>query len=158
MPAASLLQERHFEPTSDMARRSIEEAETAAKPQLKTASGRLVWICVAAWFIPGLGHYWLGRRWRALIFFVSIMTMFLLGLAMKGTFFSTGSGSLLHTLGYFGELCIGLPMPVAKFFGYAGGDPFFISSDYGTAYLVSAGMLNVLTILDAFDISMQRKP
>lgn len=141
-----------------MTRRSIEEEETAAKPQLKTVSSRLVGICVAAWLIPGVGHYLLGRRWRALIFFSCIMTMFLLGLAMKGTFFTTGSGSLLRTLGYFGELCSGLPVGVAKFFGYPGGDPFFISSDYGTAYLVSAGMLNVLTILDAYDIGMERKP
>ncbi|MGH9431615.1 MAG: DUF6677 family protein, partial [Terriglobia bacterium] len=120
-----------------MARRSIEEDEIAAKSKPRTASSRLVWVCVAAWLIPGLGHYLLGRRWRALIFFVCIVAMFLLGLVMKGTFFTTGSGSIRHTLGYFGELCAGLPMPVAKFFGYAGGDPFFISSDYGTAYLVS---------------------
>ena len=148
----------HFEPAPDMDRRSIEEEETATKPQLKAVSSRLVGICVAAWLVPGLGHYWLGRRWRGLIFFVCIVTMFLLGVAMKGTFFTTGSGSLLHTLGYFGELGVGLPLPVAKFFGVAGGDPFFISSDYGTAYLVSAGMLNVLTVLDAFDIGMERKP
>ena len=141
-----------------MARRSTAEEDTAVKPKPKTASGRLVRICIAAWIIPGLGHYLLGRRWRALIFFICIVAMFLLGLAMKGTFFTTGSGSVLHTLGYFGELCVGLPMPVAKFFGYSGGDPFFISSDYGTAYLVSAGMLNVLTILDAYDIGMERKP
>jgi Family of unknown function (DUF6677) len=145
-----------LKPTHDMARRSVEEEQTAAKP--KIASSRLFWICVAAGFIPGLGHYLLGRRWRALIFFVCIVAMFVLGLAMKGTFFTTGSGSVLHTLGYFGELSSGILMPVAKFFGYAGGDPYFISSDYGTAYLVSAGMLNILTILDAFDIAMERKP
>jgi len=158
MPVASVRRAKHLEPAPDMARRSVEEEETATKPQLKTASSRLVGICVAAWLVPGLGHYRLGRRWRALIFFVCIVTMFLLGVAMKGTFFSTGSSSLLRTLGYFGELGVGLPLPVAKFFGYAGGDPFFISSDYGTAYLVSAGMLNVLTVLDAFDIGMERKP
>jgi hypothetical protein len=157
MPAVSLPPAENFQLTSDMVRR-IEEEEITAKPPPQTASSRLVWICVAAWIIPGFGHYLLGRRWRALIFFISIVTMFLLGVAMKGTFFTTGSGSLLHTLGYFGELLAGLPMPAAKFFGYSGGDPFFVSSDYGTAYLVSAGMLNVLTILDAFDIGMGRKP
>ncbi len=82
--------------------------------------------------------------------------MFLFGLGMKGEFFSTQSGSFLQTLGYFGELCIGLAMPVARFFGYVG-DPFFVSSDYGTAFLVSAGMLNLLTIMDAYDITVGRK-
>ena len=126
----------------------------AARPRL----GQVVRLCVGAWLVPGLGHFLLGRRWRALILLVSIVTMFLLGLAMKGEFFSTQSDSILRTLGYFGEMCVGVAMPAARFFGYAGGDPFFASSDYGTAFLVAAGMLNVLCILDAYDIALGRKP
>ena len=114
-------------------------------------------LCVAAWLVPGLGHLLLGRKWRALILFASIMTMFGLGLAMHGLFFSTSSASYLQTLGSYGELCIGLAMPGARFFGYSGGDPFFVSSDFGTAYLVAAGMLNVLAVLDCYDIAMGRK-
>jgi hypothetical protein len=49
-------------------------------------------------------------------------------------------------------------MPAARFFGYGGGDPLFVSADYGTAYLVAAGMLNVLAILDAYDVATGRKP
>jgi len=131
----------------------------AAAPRPKAPSvGRLVRLCVAAWLIPGLGHLLLGRKWRALIFFVSILALFLLGIAMEGQFFATGSGSLLQTLGYWGELCVGVAMPAARFFGYSGGDPFFVSADYGTAYLIGAGMLNVLTVLDVYDIAMGRKP
>jgi len=100
----------------------------------------------------------LGRKWRSLIFFISILTMFLFGIAMQGQYFATGSGSLLQTLGHYGELCVGLAMPAANFFGYSGGDPFFVSSDYGTAYLIGAGMLNVLTVLDVYDIALGRKP
>lgn len=99
----------------------------------------------------------LGRRGRALALFLAIVSVFAFGLAMQGQFFATGSGSYLHTLGYFAELAIGLPMPVATFFGYAGGRIYFVCSDYGTAFLISAGMLNVLTILDAYDIAMGRK-
>jgi uncharacterized protein DUF6677 len=142
-----------------MANRAVEQ-EVAAKPRDGIARphvGRLVRICVAAWLVPGLGHLMLGRRWRALILFASIVAMFLLGIAMQGQFFSTSSGSYLEALGYLGEMCVGVAMPAARFFGYAGGDPFFASSDYGTAYLVAAGMLNVLTVLDAFDIAMGRK-
>ncbi len=122
----------------------------------KADTGRLVRVCVAAWLIPGLGHLLLGRRWRALILFASIITMFLFGLLMKGEFFSSHSSSYLQTLGYFGEMCVGIAMPAAKFFDYSG-DAFFVSSDYGTAFLVSAGMLNVLTVLDAYDIALGRK-
>ena len=137
-----------------MARRAAEE-EVAVKA--KPEAGRLVRICLAAWLIPGFGHLLLGRKWRALVLFVAILAMFLLGLAMKGIFFSVRSASYLQTLGYFGEMCVGVAMPAAKFFGYAG-DPFFVSSDFGTAFLVAAGMLNVLTVLDAYDIAVGRKP
>ena len=125
-----------------------------AQPKLTT----LVRLCVAAWVVPGLGHFLLGRKWRALILFVSIVTMFLMGIAMQGEFFTTSSGSYLQTLGYYGELCVGLAMPAARFFGYAGGNPLFVSADFGTAYLVAAGMLNALSILDTYDIAMGRKP
>ncbi len=135
-----------------------EELPKKAAPaaSAKPATGRLVWLCVSGWFVPGLGHWMLGKKIRALILFTAIVTMFLLGLAMKGEFFSTASGSYLETLGYFGEMCVGLAMPIASFFGYAG-NPFFVSADYGTAFLVSAGMLNVLSILDAYDIAVGRK-
>lgn len=122
------------------------------------ATGRLVTLCIASWLIPGLGHWMLKRKWRALILFLAIISMFVLGLLMQGQFFPLGSASYLERLGYLGELCAGLAMPVTKFFGYGGGNPFFVSSDYGTAYLVSAGMLNVLAILDAYDIALNRKP
>jgi hypothetical protein len=138
-----------------MANKAVQETVSAkAQPKLST----LVRVCVAAWVVPGWGHWLLGRKWRALILFAAIVGMFLMGVAMRGEFFSTGSGSYLQTLGYFGELCVGVAMPAARFFGYAGGDPLFVSADFGTAYLVAAGMLNVLAILDAYDIAMRRKP
>jgi hypothetical protein len=124
------------------------------KPKLTT----LVRLCVAAWVVPGLGHLLLGRKWRAMILFSAIVTMFLMGIAMQGEFFSTNTESYLQTLGYFGEMCVGVAMPAARFFGYSGGNPLFASSDFGTAYLVAAGMLNTLSILDTYDIAVGRKP
>jgi hypothetical protein len=138
-----------------MTNKSVPEktSDFAAPPMLK-----LVQLCVAAWVIPGLGHLLLGRKWRSLILFAAILIMFLMGIAMQGEFYNTNSGSYLQTLGYFGELCVGIAMPVAKFFGYSGGNPLFVSADFGTAYLVAAGMLNTLAILDTYDIAMGRKP
>ncbi|MEJ2008333.1 MAG: hypothetical protein P8Z30_09310 [Acidobacteriota bacterium] len=146
-----------------MARKIQEAQEKAARETAKPAgpqvsSGSLFGLCVAAWVIPGFGHLLLGRKWRALILFVAIVGMFVLGLAMQGIFFTTGSASYLHTLGYFAELSAGVLMPAATFFGYSGGNIYFVCSDYGTAYLIAAGMLNVLTILDAYDIALGRKP
>ena len=143
-----------------MAGKVIAEAKAAEKNHVSPGHPptlTLVRLCVAAWLIPGLGHLLLKRRWRALILFVSITIMFALGLAMQGQFFSSSSASYLEVLGHYGELCVGLAFPAAKFFGYGGGDPFFVSSDFGTAYLVAAGMLNALAVLDCFDIAMGRK-
>jgi uncharacterized protein DUF6677 len=136
---------------------ATEEAAETREPVSPAATSRLVQICVAAWLVPGLGHFLLGKKWRALILFVAIVLMFIFGLAMKGEFFSLGTGSYLETLGYFGVWGMGLSRWVATFFGYAGGDPFFPSADYGTAFVISAGMLNLLTVFDAFDIAMGRK-
>jgi len=145
---------RSFQPLT-MPNKPVQDGvSNQAKPALST----LVKVCVAGWLIPGLGHLLLGRKWRALILLASIVTMFVMGVAMQGKFFFAGSGSYLETLGYFGELCVGIAMPAARFFGYTSGNPLFVSSDYGTAFLVAAGMLNVLSIFDAYDIAMGRKP
>ncbi len=139
--------------SNDVVSSKAGSAGKASKPD----TARLVRLCAAAWLVPGAGHYMLGRRGRALVLFLAILAMFGFGLVMKGQFFSTGSPSWLETLGYFGEMCVGLAMPVARFFTYTG-DPSFVSADFGTAFLVSAGMLNVLAILDAYDIALGRKP
>ncbi|MCL5005012.1 MAG: hypothetical protein M1404_00640 [Acidobacteria bacterium] len=136
--------------------KKVKEAAASARPQ--PSAGNLFGLCLAAWLVPGLGHLLLGRKWRAVILFASIVGMFVVGIAMQGQYFYLGSGSYLHTLGYFAELAVGIPMRAATFFGYGGGDTYFVCSDYGTAYLISAGMLNVLTVLDAYDIALGRKP
>lgn len=117
----------------------------------------LLILCIASWLAPGLGHWLLKRKWRAVILFLAIIGLFAFGVLMKGQFYALSSTSYLERLGYIGELCAGAAMPVVKFFGYNGGNPFFISSDYGTTYLISAGMLNVLAILDVYDIALGRK-
>jgi len=148
-----------------MAKRTAEiESVTRTGPETTGAAaahpktGQLVWLCGAAWLIPGCGHFMLGKKGRALVLGSAIIVMFIFGLLMQGEFYAPQSGAILRSLGYVGEMCVGAAMPVAKFFGYSGGDPFFVSADYGTAFLVSAGMLNVLSILDAYDIAMGRKP
>jgi hypothetical protein len=137
-----------------VAKKAVEEA-VAEKSKARTAY--LVRLLVAAWLIPGCGHFLLGRKGRALILFASILGMFVFGLLMQGEFFSLQSPSLLRRLGFLGEWAVGVAMPTALFFGYSGGDPYFVTSDYGTAFLVAAGMLNILTMFDAYDIAMGRK-
>ena len=141
-----------------MPKEQAEKEQTAPVQGPQASKAQCVRLCVAAWLVPGLGHFMLGRKWRALVLFAAILGMFMFGIAMQGEFYRTGTGSYLEALGHFGELCVGVAMPAASFFGYGGGNPFFVSADYGSAFLVAAGMLNVLTIFDVFDIAMGRKP
>lgn len=131
------------------------EAVSEKEPQLPL--GFLVRLMVAAWLVPGGGHFLQGRKGRALVLFGSIISMFILGVLMNGELFRLNSPSILHRLGFLGEWSVGVAMPLALFFGYSGGDPYFASADYGTAFLVVAGMLNILTMFDAYDIAMGRK-
>ena len=131
------------------------EKVSEKEPQLPT--GFLVRLVLAAWLVPGGGHFLQGKKIRALILFGSIISMFVLGVLMNGEIFRLNSPSILHRLGFVGEWSVGAAMPLARFFGYSGGDPYFASADYGTAFLIAAGMLNILTMFDAYDIAMGRK-
>jgi hypothetical protein len=149
------LTQKSYRPESTPAQKT---AEPRSRRETSAGNSSVIKICVAAWLVPGFGHYALKKRIRAAILFLTIVGMFVLGLLMHGTFFQLGSASILERLGYLGEMGAGILLPAARFFGYAGGKPFFVSADYGTAYLVCAGMLNVLSILDAYDIAIGRKP
>ena len=139
-----------------MAKSAVKKrAEEEAKPYVPT--GVLVRLMVAAWLVPGAGHFLQGRKGRAMILFGSIISMFILGVLMNGEFFQLHSPSILQRLGFLGEWSVGVAMAIAHFFGYSGDNPFFASADYGSAFLVVAGMLNILTMFDAYDIAMGRK-
>ena len=116
-----------------------------------------VGVIVAAWLLPGGGHL-LQRRWgRGALLLGSICLLFFLGLAMGGRFFHASPGNFVETLGSLGDFCSGLLFLGARFSGY---DPLPVAApaaDYGTKFLLVAGLLNVLCILDAFDIAVGNK-
>jgi len=112
---------------------------------------------VAAWLIPGGGHLW-QRRWgRGALLLASIGAMFLLGVAMGGRLFKLMPSNIVETLGFLSDICSGLLFLAAKFAGY---DPPEVASpiaDFGTKFILVAGLLNVLGILDAYDIAIGKK-
>ena len=93
-----------------------------------------------AWFIPGGGHFLLKRQGRAALLMASVTLMFLFGLFMRGSMFIPQSGDLLTT---------GM--------GYNQPDMAGHVYDYGTKFLVSAGLLNVLAMVDAYEIAAGKK-
>ena len=112
---------------------------------------------LAAWLIPGGGHLW-QRHWgRGGLLLFSVGSMFALGLAMRGRFFVLMPANIVETLGFLGDLGTGLLFLGARFFGYEQVVMASPMADYGTKFLLVAGLLNILCILDAYDIATGKK-
>src|SRR5436190_12870677 len=131
--------------------------------QKDTAPPMNVWILpvVVGWLSPGGGHFLLKNTGRAALIFVSVAAMFILGLLMRGMIFTLERGDILTTLinygGFACDLANGAFYLGAKMFGYTQGDVAGHVHDYGTKFLVTAGLLNVLSMVDAYEIAARRK-
>ena len=130
---------------------TAERAGAAAEP------GTLVLVCVLAWAIPGAAHLWLGRRQKGIVFFVALMTIFLLGLFLHGRIFAIDLQEPLATLAAVANLGLGLPWIVARLAGAGTGQVTALTFEYGNTFLIVGGLLNSLVVLDAYDILMGRK-
>lgn len=113
--------------------------------------------CAIAWAIPGAGHFLLGRPQKAVVFFVALTLMFAAGLWLEGRIFPFEFSQPLVALAAFADLGIGLPYFVAKLLGYGAGRVVAITYEYGNAFAIVAGLLNMLVVLDAFDVAEGRK-
>ncbi|MGI8992475.1 MAG: DUF6677 family protein [Bryobacteraceae bacterium] len=114
-----------------------------------------------SWAIPGGGHFFLKRRGRALMLLGSVTLMFFAGLAMRGAMFKPQSGDLLTTLinygGFLSDLATGALYFLAAAMGYSQADVAGHVHDYGTKFLVTAGLLNILAMVDCYEIAAGRK-
>jgi hypothetical protein len=113
------------------------------------------------WLIPGGGHFLLKRTGRGMMLLLSVTGMFLCGLMMRGAMFQPQSGDLLTTLintgGFIGDICSGILYLMSVWLGYNQPDVAGHVHDYGTKFLVTAGLLNLLAVVDAFEIAARRK-
>lgn len=110
-----------------------------------------------AWLFPGAGHLFLGRWVRAGIFAFLVLLTLVIGWQLQGKLFLTFQGSPLEVLGTLGSMGSGAPYFVLRFgLGYEG-DLNAVGYDFGTAFLLTAGLMNLLLVLDAWDIAMGLK-
>ncbi len=114
-------------------------------------------VLLAGWLVPGLGHLMLGRWVRALLLFVSITAMFFLGLAMRGKIYAPNTGELLDMLGFIGDLGNGIFFLLSVAFGWGQNIVQVVTADYGTKFLVVAGLLNFISAVDAHSLRLGRK-
>ncbi len=114
------------------------------------------------WLVPGGGHFLLKRYWRAALLAFAVTGMYLFGLMMRGALFQPQRGvDLLTTLiqygGFLGNLASGILYFLSVWLGYAQPDVPGAVHDYGTKFLVTAGLLNVLAMVDAYEIAVGKK-
>ena len=138
----------------------LKEKELQQKPPMPSLG---TWVPAVAlgWLIPGGGHFLLKRSGRGALLLAAVTGMFLCGLMMQGAMFHPQSGDMLTTLintgGFIGNLCSGILYLLSVCFGYNQVDTAGHVHDYGTKFLVSAGLLNILAMVDAFEIAAGRK-
>lgn len=118
-------------------------------------------VVALAWLVPGAGHFLLKRRARGFLVSFSVLSMFLLGLAMRGAMFQPQFDNPLSTIiycgGFIGDLASGILYLLTSWLGYSQVDVAGHVHDYGSKFLVGAGLLNILAMVDAYEIAVGKK-
>lgn len=133
------------------------KSTAAERPRAASEPGTLVLVCLAAWALPGAAHFWLGRRQKAAVFFVALAAMFATGLFLKGRLFPFDLSEPLVALAAVANAGMGLPWIAALTMDAGKGVVTAVSYEYGNTFLIVAGLLNFLVVLDAFDVAVGRK-
>lgn len=112
---------------------------------------------IVGWLVPGAGHL-IQRRWtRGILLMVSVFAMFVLGVLMQGKVYGVNGGDLLDILGFIGDLGSGCLYFVTRAMDWGAGAIQLASADFGTKYIIVAGLLNVISAVDAYDIAIGKK-
>ena len=133
------------------------KSTTAERPRVSDQPWRLTIVCAIAWLVPGAGHLLLRRPHKGLVFFVALPAMFAIGLWLEGRLFPLELSDPLVFLGAIANRGIGAPYFLARIMDAGAGTVTAASYEYGNTFLMGAGLLNFLVILDAFDVAMGRK-
>ncbi len=138
-----------------MANSSPTKTKTAEPAQ--SASMMPVIAPALGWLIPGAGHI-IQRRWiRGLLLLVSIGTLFVLGLLMQGHIYRANGGDILDILGFIGDLGAGGMYIVTLAANGGQGAVAHAIADYGTKFMIVAGLLNFIAVADAYHIAIGKK-
>jgi hypothetical protein len=114
-------------------------------------------VAVAGWLVPGLGHALLKMWGRALTCFVTVGVLVILGAGMRGNLFRSSGNDAFDSLGYLADLGTGTFYLAAKSLEADGADVSHAGGDYGTRFLATAGVLNLLAALHAYEAARGRK-
>jgi hypothetical protein len=135
-------------------------AETQVEvPQYPAVSQTVaVAALVLGWLVPGAGHFLLKRWGRGALLAVSVFTMFVLGVLMQGKVYAFNTGDILDILGFVGDIGAGALYMVTRAMDWGQGAIQIAAADYGTKYIIVAGLLNIICAVDAYSIAQGKKP
>ncbi|MEW6336601.1 MAG: DUF6677 family protein [Acidobacteriota bacterium] len=114
-------------------------------------------VILLAWLVPGLGHLLLGRTRRAPVFAVVILVAFAVGILLNGELIVPKDGDPLSYLAFAAVLGNGVLFVAAKLLGLGAGVVTSASYEFGNTFLLTAGMMNLLLLLDVHDIVTGKK-
>ena len=112
---------------------------------------------LAGWLIPGAGHLVVGKPIRAALLFVSVIGMAITGFHLQGKIYVPNTGDILDILGFVGQLGMGILYVLARAFSWGAASSVNTLADYGTKFLVVAGLLNFISAVDAHSLASGRK-
>jgi hypothetical protein len=121
-------------------------------------SKRTAVAMLLAYVVPGAGHFYLGHRRRAAAFFLIIAALFLIGLWLDAILYSIANSQrqLLGLLAAIGSMGSGALYLAGRMFGPLG-DIKSLTFEYGRMFTLTAGLMNLLLVLDCYDLSVGRK-
>ena len=135
-------------------------ARAPRSPRTADGSARpgAVATALAGWFVPGAGHALQGQAQKAAVFALVLILMFAIGLGLGGRLFAFQTADPLTFLVAAAEWGALGPRAIGALTGLGRGDVVAVTYEYGNAFLIASGLLNVLVILDAVDLTSGRKP
>lgn len=116
-----------------------------------------------AWLMPGLGHLYTGRWLRGVVFAAIVLALIFGGCSLDGKLWRPAGNPLDVGPGtvsaFLTAISVGMGLPYAALLvsGYRG----LVTSqgyEYGTTFLLTAALMNLLLVFDARDLSLGRKP
>jgi hypothetical protein len=114
-------------------------------------------VLIAGWLVPGAGHFLLGKWGRGLLLLISIVAMFAIGLGLQGKVYLPNTSELLDILNFAGDLGTGALYFAARGLDLGAASVQTAVADYGSKFIVVAGLLNVISAVDAHSLATGRK-
>jgi hypothetical protein len=131
--------------------------QVATQAQGNANTTQAAMVLLAGWLVPGAGHFLLKKWIRGGLLLVSIVSMFAIGIALKGKIYSPNTGDMLDILNFAGDLGNGLLYGLARMFDLGASSVQIAIADYGTKFIVVAGLLNIVAAVDAHSLATGRK-